>query len=183
MTSRWQSLTGDEATRRAEQLAVSSYDVRLDLTTDDASFRSVTTLRFESGAGATFVDVKPVALHRATLDGADLDPASLDRGRLPLVLSPGAHELVVEATMPYRNDGEGLHRSVDPADGRAYVYGMSFMDAAPTIFACFDQPDLKARYTLHVIAPADWLVVGNARAEEVGPTTSWPASTTGSGSR
>ena len=33
--------------------------------------------------------------------------------------------------MGYRNDGEGLHRSVDPADGRAYVYGMSFMDAAP----------------------------------------------------
>ena len=56
--------------------------------------------------------------------------------------------------MPFRNDGEGLHRSVDPADGRHYVYGMSFMDAAPTIFACFDQPDLKAPYTFHVRAPA-----------------------------
>ena len=33
------------------------------------------------------------------------------------------------------NDGEGLHRSVDTADGRAYVYGMCFLDAAPTIFA------------------------------------------------
>ena len=30
----------------------------------------------------------------------------------------GEHELVVEATMPFRNDGEGLHRSVDPADGK-----------------------------------------------------------------
>ena len=56
--------------------------------------------------------------------------------------------------MPFRNDGEGLHRSVDPADGKHYVYGMSFMDAAPTIFACFDQPDLKAPYTFHVRAPA-----------------------------
>ena len=37
---------------------------------------------------------------------------------------------------------------VDPADGRSYVYGMSFMDAAPSVFACFDQPDLKAPYTL-----------------------------------
>ena len=34
--------------------------------------------------------------------------------------------------MPFRNDGEGLHRSVDPADGRHYVYGMCFMDAAPS---------------------------------------------------
>ncbi len=158
----------DEAVERGALLTVTSYDVRLDLATDDTTFRSVTTLRFVSAGGDTFVDIKPVALHRATLDGADLDPATLSGGRLPLALSDGSHELVVEATMPFRNDGEGLHRSVDPADGRAYIYGMSFMDAAPTIFACFDQPDLKAPYTMHVTAPADWLVVGNARAEEVG---------------
>ena len=168
--TRWRSLARDEAIQRKALLSVTSYDVRLDLTTDDATFGSVTTIRFEtsSSGGDTFVDVKPVALHRATLDGADLDPGTLAEGRLPLRLSPGSHELVVEATMPFRNDGEGLHRSVDPADGRAYVYGMSFMDAAPTVFACFDQPDLKAPYTMHVTAPADWLVVGNARAEEVG---------------
>src|SRR3546814_9727918 len=63
---------------------------------------------------------------------------------------------------PFRPDGEGLHRSVDPADGRAYVYGMSFMDAAPSIFACFDQPDLKAPFTFHVTAPLDWTVIVNA---------------------
>ncbi len=169
--TRWRSLARDEAIQRKALLAVTSYDVRLDLATDDATFRSITTLRFEAsstGAGETFVEVKPTALHRATLDGADLDPGRLAEGRLPLHLSPGSHELVVDATMPFRNDGEGLHRSVDPADGRAYVYGMSFMDAAPTVFACFDQPDLKAPYTMHVTAPADWLVVGNAPAEEVG---------------
>lgn len=167
--TKWRSLARDEAIRRKSQLSVTSYDVRLDLTTDEATFRSVTTIRFEAmDAGDTFADVKPATLHRATLDGDELDPDSLGEGRLPLRLSPGSHELVVEATMPFRNDGEGLHRSVDPADGRAYLYGMSFMDAAPTVFACFDQPDLKAPYTLHVTAPADWLVVGNARAEEVG---------------
>ena len=71
--------------------------------------------------------------------------------------------------MPFRNDGEGLHRSVDPADGKHYVYGMSFMDAAPTIFACFDQPDLKAPYTFHVRAPQDWVVIGNAPGRQVEP--------------
>ncbi len=58
--------------------------------------------------------------------------------------------------MPFRNDGEGLHRSVDSVDGHAYVYAMSFLDAAPTIFACFDQPDLKAPYTVHLTTPTDW---------------------------
>ena len=80
------------------------------------------------------------------------------RAGFPCASPPVSREFVVEATMPFRNDGEGLHRSVDPADGRAYVYGMSFMDAAPTVFACFDQPDLKAPYTMHVTASADWLV-------------------------
>ena len=79
--------------------------------------------------------------------------------------------------MPFRNDGEGLHRSVDPADGRHYVYGMSFMDAAPSIFACFDQPDLKAPYTFHVTAPTDWTVVGNAPATQVEPGV-WELETT-----
>jgi aminopeptidase N len=166
--TKWRSLSRDEAVQREAQLTVTAYDVRLDLTVDDVSFRSVTTIRFEASAGETFVDVKPLALHRVTLDGADLDAAALTQGRLALSLIGGSHELVVDATMPFRNDGEGLHRSVDPADGRAYVYGMSFMDAAPTIFACFDQPDLKAPYNFEVTAPDAWMVVGNARAEEAG---------------
>ncbi|XBB69032.1 aminopeptidase N [Nocardioides sp. WV_118_6] len=163
------SLTRAEAEHRASVLAVASYDVDLDLSGADDVFVSRTTLRFRSEASTTtFVDVKPTALHAVRLDGASLDTGLLADGRVPLDLSAGEHELVVEATMSYRHDGEGLHRSVDPADGRAYVYGMSFMDAAPSVFACFDQPDLKAPYTMRVTAPADWLVVGNAPAREIG---------------
>nr|WP_218849338.1 aminopeptidase N [Nocardioides perillae] len=162
-----------EATARAALLDVQHYDVSLDLSGGDAeettTFRSVTTVRFTSQGGATFVDLKPVALHTARLDGQALDVDTLERGRLPLTTTAGEHELVVEATMRYRNDGEGLHRSTDPADGLLYVYGMSFMDAAPSVFACFDQPDLKAPYTLHVRAPQSWTVVGNAPGEQVEP--------------
>jgi aminopeptidase N len=38
------------------------------------------------------------------------------------------------------------------------------MDLAHKVFACFDQPDLKAPFTLTVRAPADWTVLGNGRA-------------------
>ncbi|KRA28097.1 MULTISPECIES: aminopeptidase N [unclassified Nocardioides] len=162
------SLTRAEAEHRASVLTVTSYDVELDLTVGDDVFASRTTIRFTSNTASTFVDVKPTALHTISLDGASIDPTALARGRVALTLGAGEHELVVEATMPFRNDGEGLHRMVDPADGLAYVYGMSFMDAAPSIFACFDQPDLKAPYTMRVTAPADWMVAGNAPAREVG---------------
>ena len=68
-----------------------------------------------------------------------------------------------------RNDGEGLHRSVDAADGLVYLYAMSFLDAAPRIFACFDQPDLKAPYRVKVTAPPEWIVLGNGAATQVSP--------------
>ncbi len=167
-TSPTQSLKLTEAQERRALLDVSSYDVHLDLASDERTFASRTVLRFTSRGGNTFVDLKPVELHEVTLDGHRLDPGLLDRGRFPLHTEAGEHELVVRATMRFRNDGEGLHRSVDPADGRHYVYGMSFMDAAPSVFACFDQPDLKAPYTLHVEAPSDWVVVANAPGQPAG---------------
>ncbi|SFC95247.1 aminopeptidase N [Nocardioides terrae] len=163
------SLQRTEAEARRALLDITSYDVTLDLAADDVTFRSVTRIRFTSQGGATFADLKPVAVASLHLNGDPLDVDLVDRGRLPLQTVAGENELVVDATMRFRNDGEGLHRSVDPADGRPYVYGMSFMDAAPSVFACFDQPDLKAPYTLHVTAPTDWRVFANAAGEQVSP--------------
>ena len=53
--------------------------------------------------------------------------------------------------VPQRRRGPAPQRR--PGRRPHYVYGMSFMDAAPSIFACFDQPDLKAPFTLHVRGP------------------------------
>jgi aminopeptidase N len=160
--SPFQSLLRTEAEARAALLEVTGYDVHLDLAADESTFESLTTIRFRSEGGSTFADLKPARISSIRLNGRELGADALDRGRVPLDTVAGDNELVVRATMRFRNDGEGLHRSVDPADGRHYVYGMSFMDAAPSIFACFDQPDLKAPYTLHVVAPGDWTVFANA---------------------
>jgi aminopeptidase N len=165
------SLQLNEARDRFDLLEVSSYDVTLDLRGEE-TFASRTEITVTSQGGVTFLDVKPVALLAITLDGAELPVDALDDGRYPLALSPGTHQVVVTATMPFRNDGEGLHRAVDPTDGRVYVYQMSFMSAAPSVFACFDQPDLKAPYTLHVTAPEDWTVIANAAGTQVG-TGQW----------
>ncbi|HJQ04596.1 MAG TPA: aminopeptidase N [Nocardioides sp.] len=169
MSSPHAPLQHSEALARRALLRDLEYDVALDLAGDERTFGSRTTIRFASGVGRTFVDVRPAELRSAVLDGRSLDLDAWERGRLPLDLQLGEHELVVDAVMAFRFDGEGLHRSVDPADGRHYVYGMSFLDAAPTVFACFDQPDLKAPYTLHVRAPESWTVVGNAPGEQVEP--------------
>ncbi|RYP87072.1 aminopeptidase N [Nocardioides guangzhouensis] len=167
--SPFRSLQQTEAEARFALLDVTSYDVRLDLDRGEETFDSVTTIRFDSRGGDTFLDLKPVSVRSIHLNGAPLSTDLLTGGRVPLTTQAGANEVVVDAVMRYRTDGEGLHRSVDPADGRHYVYGMSFMDAAPSIFACFDQPDLKAPYALHVRAPREWTVIGNAPGEQVEP--------------
>ena len=171
------SLKQTEAVERAALLDVTSYDVSLDLDRGDETFSSVTTIELTSQGGPTFLDVQPVSLRTVTHNGRPVDVGLLDRGRLPLDTDPGANRVVVDAEMRFRTDGEGLHRTVDPADGQHYVYAMAFLDAAPSIFACFDQPDLKAVFTLHVRVPGGWSVIGNSPAVEV-ETGRWEGATT-----
>ncbi len=160
------SLTRAEALTRADLLSVTRMEVELDLDRGPETFGSLTRIHLSvAKGGETFVDVRPVDLHRASLDGEDLDVSSLREARLPLTVTPGEHVVEVEATMAYGHDGEGLHRATDPADGQDYVFSHLFLDAAPAVFACLDQPDLKAPYAVSVKAPADWSVIGNGSGE------------------
>jgi len=163
------SLTVDGARTRAAALSVQSYDVDLDLTQGQRTFGSSTTIRFTASSPTTWLDVKPDELTSVTLNGTAVDVAGLNDGRLELTDLQPENELVVVASMLYSHDGEGLHRAVDAADGLAYAYAMTFLDAAPRIFACFDQPDLKAPYRMKVTAPPEWLVLGNGAATQVSP--------------
>jgi aminopeptidase N len=163
------SLTVAGARTRAAALTVHSYDVDLDLTRGDRTFGSTTRIVFSAAAQSTYLDVRPDELTSVTLNGEAVDVAGLSDGRLALSGLIAENELVVVASMAYSNDGEGLHRSVDAADGLTYLYAMSFLDAAPRIFACFDQPDLKAPYRVKVIAPPEWIVLGNGAAKQVFP--------------
>ncbi len=169
------NLTLTEATVRAALLRVDSYDISIDLTDGggkpgDTTFRSRTEVRFscaEPGTG-TFVDLIAAGIRSATLNGEPVDVSSYDPQQ-GVVLSglAGQNVLVVDADCRYMNTGEGLHRFVDPVDNEIYLYSQFETADAKRVFACFDQPDLKATFTLHVTAPRHWEVVSNALAEQV----------------
>ncbi|MER6627091.1 aminopeptidase N [Streptomyces sp. NPDC000987] len=166
-------LTRDEAQTRATLLDVHRYTIDLDLTTGDETFDSRTTIRFTVRDGQdptdTFVELKPAHLRTVTLDGQPLDPETLDDNRLPLKnLTPGEHELHVDAAMRYSRTGEGMHRFTDPTDGETYLYTQLFLDDVQRVFAAFDQPDLKAVFELTVTAPEDWTVLANGITEHLG---------------
>ncbi|GAA4622778.1 aminopeptidase N [Actinoallomurus vinaceus] len=165
------SLTRIEAAGRSALLSVRSYHVDLDLTTGPSTFRSTTTIAFDATDPdeTTFLDVKPETLHSAYLNGRPLDVGALSDGRLPLTGLAERNEIVVTADMRYSNECEGMHRYVDPADGQVYLYTFVYVDNAPRVFACFDQPDLKAPYTFTVTAPDDWKVLGTSASVKTGP--------------
>jgi len=175
------SLTRDEAVARAEMLRVRAYRIDLDLTAaaDADTFASTTTILFSSQrpGGETFVEVKCAQLGEVTLNGVRVDPAGLVDNRLPLPGLAAENELVVRASMAYSNTGEGLHRFTDPEDGALYLYAQTFLDDAQRVFACFDQPDLKAPFTLTVSAPPKWEVAGNGAGTRVAPGR-WEFATT-----
>ena len=58
--------------------------------------------------------------------------------------------------------GGPITRFEDKEDGAEYWYTLFVPADASSVFPCFDQPDLKARFTLEISAPVEWRVVSNA---------------------
>jgi aminopeptidase N len=164
------NLTHAEAIERSRLLDVTSYEIRLDLTGDGDTFRSVTEVRFgcaEPGA-SSFIEVAAAQLHAVTLNGVALDTHGWLSGTgLTLPDLVEHNTLLVDAEFPYSRTGQGLHRSVDPVDGETYLYSQFETADAQRVFACFDQPDLKSTFTWHASVPAHWRVVSNAPVAEV----------------
>lgn len=171
------NLTREEARLRAETVATSAYRIALDLTQDSPYFTSVTEIDFSATEGAsTFLDLLAHSVEAVELNGTRLDPATYDGARLPLPNLQTENTVRVEATMNYSHTGEGLHRYVDPQDDEVYLYSQFEVADARCVFATFEQPDLKARFTFTVDAPAKWLVLSNApvaHVEEMGEVKRW----------
>ena len=162
------NLTRNQAIERAALVTVDRYRIQLDLTDrkgrpGDKNFRSTTTVEFEALPGAdTYIDLAAATVHRAVLNGHTIDTSDYDesRGIMLAGLAP-KNVLMVEADCRYSHTGEGLHRFVDPVDGEVYLYSQFETADAKRMFACFDQPDIKAAFDISVIAPTHWQVISN----------------------
>ena len=169
------NLTRDEARDRAELLTVDSYEVALNLTGSETTFDSATTVRFTCARpGAdTFIELTAPEVTQITLNGAPIDLAAFDGDRIALPGLESENELHVVATCAYSRSGEGLHRFTDPADSGVYLYSDLETYDAHRMYACFDQPDLKATFEFSVTGQSDWTVVSNrapdVTAEPTGP--------------
>lgn len=159
------SLTRADAARRSAVVDLDTVDVHLDLSAADdpdcPSFPVTGLLRLTVSRPDTFLDLVG-RVDGVRVDGSPREPEH-DGARLWLRDLPVGRPLEVEvrAHCDYSHTGEGLHRYVDPEDGRTYLYTQFEPADARRAWPCFDQPDLKARWTFHVTAPRDWVVASN----------------------
>jgi aminopeptidase N len=168
------NLTRDQAVERAALVTVENYKIELDLTDDtgapaERTFRSVTTVTFDALPGAdTVIDIAADKVRRATLNGVEIDVSDYDESTGIALTGVEEHNVVVvDADCRFSHTGEGLHRFVDPVDDEVYLYSQFETADAKLMFACFDQPDLKATFDLTVTAPAHWHVVSNGATAEI----------------
>lgn len=159
-----ENLTRAEAQERKKKIDDLRYEIFLDLTTDEKTFRSNTRVFFKSPlpGSSTFIDAITHSVQRVVLNGVELDASTVSDGvRIQLDNLAETNELWIESTANYMNTGEGLHRFVDPVDNEVYLYTQFEVPDSRRVFAVFEQPDLKATFKFHVTAPSYWKVVSN----------------------
>jgi aminopeptidase N len=158
----------DKATADARRARVANvaYELAIALDPGAAQFGGEITIRFDLSDPA---DDLTLDFGGGTVLDARLNGQPFDGGyngfflTLPAErLRQGANTATIRYRHPYSEDGTGLHRFTDPADGLTYLYTYLWPYYANRLFPAFDQPNLKAQISLSVRAPQDWIVVSTA---------------------
>ncbi|QSX35537.1 aminopeptidase N [Shewanella avicenniae] len=165
-------LTEQQAMARSARVSNVSYKLQFNLDGSD-TFSAVTDLSFQltDTQKPLTIDLNQATITRLVINGHPLYPKynGLFLSLNPLMLNTGLNQIHIEYSRPHSTNGEGLHRFVDPVDGKVYLYSHFEPAAAQQMFPVFDQPDLKATYELSVSAPNDWQVISATRETSIEP--------------
>ena len=156
------------AQARAARLSALHYALAFTLVPKALTTAASETLTFsDSGSGDTAIDFRDGTLLTATLNGAAL-PTTLTNGHLILpaaALQHGPNTLVTTFNANIAASGKAITRYLDKDDGNEYLYTLFVPMDADMAFPCFDQPDLKATFSLAVNASSEWIVISNTQPD------------------
>ena len=152
-------VSADLAAVRTRTIDELRYQLTFDIPTDlKAPVRGQEVIRFvlrevpeslildfaPSDGAVSSLQVDGAASRYAVVNGHLVVPSS--------ALRVGVNEIEIEFTA----GNEALNRNAD------YLYSLFVPARAHLAFPCFDQPDLKARFSLTLKVPAEWEVVANS---------------------
>ena len=113
------------------------------------------------------LDFRDGTIGTLSVNGAAVDP-HLENGHLVIPaddLRVGRNSVAAQFTAHVAPAGKPITRYEDHDDNSVYIYTLFVPMDASMAFPCFDQPDLKARFQLELIAPANWTVISNTAPE------------------
>lgn len=125
--------------------------------------REVLKFSLTGGARDLLLDFRDGRILSARLNGQAIAPL-IREGHLILPregLREAQNSVVVEFEARVAQSGAAITRYEDKNDGSEYLYSLFVPMDASMAFPCFDQPDMKARFTLGVSSPAGWVVLSN----------------------
>ena len=168
------------AQRRAARISHIRYAITLDLTGPDRA-SGIVTMAFDrvADSGNLVLDFRGPVLADLVVNGQPVVRLVRHNGHLVLpegLLRTGTNTLSARFETPIAAAGAAIIRFHDASDGQTYLYTLLVPSDANLLFPCFDQPDLKARVSWHLVAPAGWTVLANgpiAEKQDVGATTHW----------
>lgn len=163
------SLTQSYARFRRSQISGVTYTLSVRVDDEADLFTGQVTIGFRVDAG----NVSPITVDFDSGEILELNvngmPGRYQYDRWFITLPPeqfapnSRNTVTIRYRRPYADDGAGLHRFEDPRTGEVYLYTDFEPYDANRLFPHFDQPDLKARLTMSVNAPAEWEVIANTR--------------------
>ncbi len=171
------------ARERAARISDLHYALDLTLAPHADTMPGREVLRFTLSPNSTGTDLA-IDFREGTVRSAQLNgkpfPAALANGHLALpaaLLRSGENTLEISFTARIAKVGAAITRYEDHDDGSEYLYSLFVPMDASMAFPCFDQPDVKAGFTLTLTAPAAWTLIGNTAPGKAEPLPNGAART------
>jgi aminopeptidase N len=155
------------AVARTAAISDLRYKLSFDLVQNPNAAAGTEELRFTlSKDGPLLLDFRGDHARDLVING-HATPVVVENGHIILpaeVLQTGENVLSLKFDAPIGTAGKAITRYEDKEDGSVYFYTLFVPMDASAAFPCFDQPDLKGRFTLTVRYPAGNAVIANAKA-------------------
>ncbi|MCB0422198.1 MAG: aminopeptidase N [Bdellovibrionales bacterium] len=165
------NLTQTEAMERSKKISDVRYEWDLHLKKEPAEYLATMQISFKLSDSSKPINLDFVngEITELQLNGAKVKPI-YNGVQIKLeqeLLVEGVNLVKVAYKKKYNRDGRGLSYFKDPKDGRVYLSTQFQTIDASQAMPCFDQPDLKATYTLTVTAPQSWQVVTAVKEKKI----------------
>jgi aminopeptidase N len=153
------------ATARAAQIRDVRYALTLDLTQRDSSHGAVTARFRVTRPGDVILDFRGQRLGAVEANGQAIRDVEFNGAHLRIParsVVAGENVVTIAFVTKIAAAGASIIRYHDATDGSEYLYTLLVPADANQLFPCFDQPDLKAKVALRLVAPKEWRVVANS---------------------